>query len=208
MCKRPIVGITMGDPAGIGPEVAAKALARNAVWRCCRALVIGDAGVMIEAVKLVEMAATVHAIANPAAADFELGVLDVLDLATVDLAALRPGRVSASAGRAAVDYVEKATELAQHGDVNAVVTGPINKAALRAAGIPHIGHTELLASLTGQERATTMLTTPGLRVTHVTRHVPLAAVAPLITRERVLSTIRATNTGLKDLGTARPRLAV
>jgi 4-hydroxythreonine-4-phosphate dehydrogenase len=198
----------MGDPAGIGPEVAAKALTRNDVQSCCRPLIIGDAGVMIEALKLAETAATVHAIRDPAAADFEQGVLDVLDLANVDQATLRPGRVSDSAGRASVDYVEKATELAQHGHVDAVVTGPINKAALRAAGIPHIGHTELLASLTGQEGVTTMLATPGLRVAHVTRHVPLAAVAPLITSERVLSTMRTTNRGLREMGTAHPRLAV
>jgi 4-hydroxythreonine-4-phosphate dehydrogenase len=92
--------------------------------------------------------------------------------------------------------------------VDAIATGPVNKEALRAAGCPHIGHTELLAELTGEERVTTMLATPGLRVVHVTRHVPLAQVANHITRERVLETIRLTDAGLREMGIARPRIAV
>jgi 4-hydroxythreonine-4-phosphate dehydrogenase len=222
--ERPIIGITMGDPAGVGPEVTVKALARDEVWDCCRPLVVGDAGVLARAVALVEASLLLHSVADVAEAHFDPAAPDVLDLHNVDPAALQPGKVSATAGRAAVKAVERAVELARAGQVDGIATGPINKAALQAAGIPYIGHTELLAALTGAERVTTMLATPGLRVVHVTRHVPLREVAAHITRERVLETIRLTDVGLKGLalssaegpalsdvegtGIPRPRLAV
>jgi len=206
--ERPVIAVTMGDPAGVGPEVTVKALAHDEVWDCCRPLVVGDAGVLARAAALVAAPLTCRVIATVAEARFDRWRPDVLDLHNVDGAALWPGRVSAAAGRAAVEYVERAAELARAGQVGAIATGPINKAALRAAGVPHIGHTELLAALTGKERVTTMLATPGLRVVHVTRHVPLREVAAHITVERVLETIRLTDVGLRRMGLERPRLAV
>lgn len=208
MSKRPIIAITMGDPAGVGPEIVAKALAREEVWGCCRPLVIGDAGVLARAAVVVDLPLTPRAVADVAEARFDPAAPDVFDLRSVDLAALQPARVSATAGRAAVAYIEQATELALSGQADAIATGPINKAALQAAGSPHIGHTELLAELTGAGQVTTMLATPGLRVIHVTRHVPLAQVAARITRERVLETIRLTDAGLREMGISQPRVAV
>jgi 4-hydroxythreonine-4-phosphate dehydrogenase len=206
--EHPIIAITMGDPAGVGPEISAKALARDEVWACCRPIVVGDAGVLAKAISLVGAPLSPCAIADATEARFDPAAPDVLDLQNVDLATLKPGEVSATAGRSSVDYVEKAVELALVGLADGIATGPINKAALRAAGIPHIGHTELLAALTGEERVTTMLTTPGLRVVHVTRHLALREVAAHTTRERVLDTIRLTDAGLKQMGIPRPRLAV
>jgi len=206
--EHPIVAITLGDPAGVGPEVTARALAQDAVRDCCRPLVVGDAGVLAQAMALVGAPLAAHAVAAVAEARFDPAAPDVLDLHNVDFPALQIGRVSAAAGRAAVDYVERAVELAQGRQVDAIATGPINKAALRAAGVPYIGHTELLAALTGEARVTTMLATPGLRVVHVTRHVPLREVAAHITHERVLETIRLTDAGLRGMGIPRPRLAV
>jgi len=206
--ERPVIAITMGDPAGVGPEVMVKALARDEVRSCCRPLVVGDAGVLAQAVALVAAPLAFHPIADLAEARFDPTAPDVLDLRNVDLEALQPGTVSAAAGRAAVAYVERAVELALAGQVDGIATGPINKAALRAAGCPHIGHTELLTTLTGAERVTTMLATPGLRVVHVTRHVPLREVAAHITRERVLETICLTDAGLREMDVPRPRLAV
>ena len=204
----PSIAVTMGDPAGVGPEITAKALARDEVWDCCRPLVVGDVSVLAQAVALVSAPLTLHPIANVTKARFDPTAPDVLDLANVDYAALCKGRVSAAAGQAAVDYVQRAVELALAGQVDAVTTGPINKAALQAAGIPHIGHTELLAALTGAERVTTALATPGLIVVHVTLHVPLREVATHITRDRVLATIRLTDAGVRKMGVPRPRLAV
>jgi len=205
---RPIVAITMGDPAGVGPEITARALAREEVWDCCRPLVVGDAGVLKQAIAVVAAPLTPHQIDDANDAYFDPAAPDVLDLHNVNPAELQPGAVSAAAGRAAVDYIEQAAELAQAGMVDGIATGPINKAALKEAGVPYIGHTELLAALTGEERVTTMLATPGLRAVHVTRHVPLGEVAAYITRERVLETIRLTDAGLKDMGIPHPRVAV
>jgi len=208
MSERPLIAITMGDPAGVGPEIAAKALARGEVWACCRPLVVGDAGTLAQAVALVAAPLALHPIASVAEAGFDPTTPDVLDLRNVKPAALQPGKVSATAGRAAVAYIERAVELALARQVDGIATGPVHKAALHAAGCPYIGHTELLAALTGAERVTTMLATPGLRVVHVTRHLPLREVAAHITRERVLETIRLTDEGLREMGIHRPRLAV
>jgi 4-hydroxythreonine-4-phosphate dehydrogenase len=153
-------------------------------------------------------ALTPRAITEAAKAKFDPAAPDLIDLGNVDVDVLELGQVYAAAGRASVDYIEKAVELAQAGQADAIATGPINKAALKAAGVPFIGHTELLASLTGEERVTTMLATPGLRVVHVTRHVSLAEVAKHITKENVLETTRLTDVGLKQMGISAPRLAV
>ena len=116
--------------------------------------------------------------------------------------------MSAAAGRASVDYIERAVALAQAGQADAIATGPINKAALKAANVHYIGHTELISALMGEERVTTMLATEGLRVVHVTRHVPMAKMAALITRDNVLETIRLTHSGLRQMGYPRARIAV
>jgi len=147
-------------------------------------------------------------VARVAEARFQRGTMDVLDLANVKWATLGVGKVSAMAGKAAVEYVVKAVELAQAGEVDAIVTGPINKEAINLAGYDYIGHTEILADLTQTPRCTTMLAAGSLRVTHVTRHVPLRAVADVLTRDRVMETIVATAEGLRHLGIEQPRLGV
>jgi 4-hydroxythreonine-4-phosphate dehydrogenase len=141
-------------------------------------------------------------------ARFEPATMDVLDLANVKWATLRVGKVSAMAGRAAVEYVVKAVELAQAGEIAAIVTGPINKEAINLAGYDYIGHTEILADITHTPRCTTMLAAGSLRVTHVTRHVPLSAVADVLTRDRVMQTIVVTAEGLRQFGIEHPRLGV
>jgi 4-hydroxythreonine-4-phosphate dehydrogenase len=198
----------MGDPAGIGPEVIAKALIRREVWAACAPFVVGDADVLAEAFELVAAPITVHTVGGLAEANFDPDSPDVLDLDNVDLASLARGQVSATAGKAATEYIERAVHLALADEADAIVTGPINKAALQSAGIPFVGHTEMLAALTNDEQVTTMLATPGLRVVHVTRHLPLAQVPSHITRGRVLNTIRLTHTGLQQMGIADPRVAV
>jgi len=205
---RPIVAISMGDPAGIGPEVTLAALRRDDVWSACRPLVVGDVQTLKVVAQTLDLSITCHPVESPAQARFDRAQPDVVDLRNVDPDVLKPGQVSAAAGQASVDYVTQAAALALVGDASAIATGPINKAALRAAGVPYIGHTELLADLTGEPRVTTMLATPGLRVVHVTRHVPLAEVASLITRQHVLETIRITQAGLRQMGFEAPRLAV
>jgi 4-hydroxythreonine-4-phosphate dehydrogenase len=204
----PIIAISMGDPAGVGPEVTAQALGLSEVWASCRPLAVGAAGVLAKAAELVGTGQTFHVIADPAQARFDPRSPDVLDVPEPDVSGVAPGQVSAIAGQASVDYVERAMQLVQRGYAHAICTGPINKTALKAAGIPHIGHTELLAELLGEERVTTMLATTGLRVVHVTRHVGLGQVATKITLESVLETTRLTDKGLRQMGLSSPRIAV
>jgi len=208
MSVKPIIAITMGDPAGIGPEVTAKALAHDEVWDCCRPLVVGAAAIMRQMTRWTAKPLAFHSISQPQQAIYSRSSPDVLDIPNIDPATLQPGQVSAMAGQASVEYIRRAVELAKLGQADALATGPVNKAALKAAGIPFIGHTELLSALLGEERVTTMLATQGLRVVHVTRHVPMAKVAALITRDNVLETIRITHAGMQKMGFSRPRLAV
>jgi 4-hydroxythreonine-4-phosphate dehydrogenase len=163
---------------------------------------------MREAIALTKSPLEVHAVESVEAAGFAPTRLSILDMQQVETDALERGRVSIAAGRAAAAYIERAVELAQQGHVAGIVTCPINKAAFQLADIPYIGHTEMLAELTGEDHVTTMLATTGLRVIHVTRHVPMRRVAEYITAERVLETIRLTDSGLRSLHIANPRIAV
>ncbi|MBN1662014.1 MAG: 4-hydroxythreonine-4-phosphate dehydrogenase PdxA [Deltaproteobacteria bacterium] len=203
----PIIGITIGDAAGIGPEVVAKAVRCEDVRAICRPLVIGDARVFADP-KFSASMGDADVIYSPADASFTQGRVTVLDLQNLDPVMMVMGQVQPVAGRAAVEYVLKATELALSGVIDAVATGPLNKEAIRLAGYPYIGHTELLKAVTHTERCTTMLATPGLRVTHVTRHIPFREIAAHITEENVLNTILITHEGMRSLGYAAPRLAV
>ncbi len=204
----PVLGVTMGDPAGVGPEIAARALVDPEVRRQARALVIGDARVVTAAARVAGVDAVVRAVAEVAGARFAPGTIDVLDLANADPAAFAVGRVSALCGRAAYQYVERAVRLAQAREIAGIVTGPINKEALAAAGVPHSGHTEILAELTGTTAYAMLLVGRELRVIHVTTHVALRRVPDLVTRERVLRTIRLGDRAMRELGRPAPRLAV
>jgi 4-hydroxythreonine-4-phosphate dehydrogenase len=206
--SRPVLGITMGDPAGIGPEIAAKALADRKVREAARPLVIGDSRAMESAARVAGLGSQVRRLARVSEASFAPDRIEVLDLANADPAAFRMGRVSALCGRAAYEYIERGVRLAQEGAIAGIVTGPVNKEALAAAGIRHSGHTEILAELTGTKAYAMLLMGRELRVIHVTTHVALRRVPELVTRERVLRTIRLGDRAMRDLGIARPRLAV
>lgn len=204
----PILGITMGDPAGIGPEVTARALADPVVRETARPIVIGDAPVMAEAARLSGLDLPVRPVGGVAQATWAPGVIEVLDLANVERAAFAFGRVSAMCGRAAYQYIERAVRLALAREIDGIVTGPVNKEALAAAGVPHSGHTEILADLTGTRTYAMLLMGRELRVIHVTTHVALRRVPELVTRERVLRTIRLGDEAMRRLGIETPRIAV
>jgi 4-hydroxythreonine-4-phosphate dehydrogenase len=204
----PLLAITMGDPAGIGPEIAAMAIADAEVHRLCRPLVIGDAESMRRAVKDCGLDLEVEATRAVDQATFRPNTITVLDLANVDHAALRPGVVSAMCGQAAYDYIARAIELALSGKVDGTVTGPIHKEAIRAAGYEQAGHTEIYAELTGTRDVTMMLAESGFRVVHVSTHVSLAEAIARVKKERVLKVTRLAHEALKGMGMARPRVAV
>ncbi len=206
----PIVGITLGDVAGIGPEVVARALESVDIRAACRPLVIGDRRVLDDA-RFAAKGLRYRAVEDIGQVDWsalQSDVVMLLDLHNLDPRDITLGRISPIAGRAAVEFVLKATALALEGAIDAVATAPLNKEAMRLAGYDYIGHTEILADVTHTSRCTTMLATPGLRVTHVTRHIPFSEIAASITEEAVLDTIVLTHEGMQTLGYAHPRLAV
>ncbi len=207
MGELPVVGITIGDVAGIGPEVVSKALQHDEVYALCRPLVIGDRSVFDDP-RFAARIPRVRVVTEVDQAAWEPGDVVLLDLRNLDAAAVKIGQLCSPAGRAAVAYVLKATELAMGGAIDAVATAPLNKEAIRLAGYHYIGHTEMLAEITGTSACTTMLATPGLRVTHVTRHIPFRDIAAQITAANVLETILITHEGMRGLGYSAPRLAV
>ncbi|WP_435178495.1 4-hydroxythreonine-4-phosphate dehydrogenase PdxA [Halorussus sp. AFM4] len=204
--RRRRLGITMGDPSGIGAEVSVEAYAE--AREIADVLVVGDADVVREAIRACDADIEVNAIDGVSEARFESGSLDVLDLDNVDSATHAWGELREEYGRASLEYVERAIDLALAGDIDGVVTAPINKQATRLAGSEHAGHTGLLAARTGVTDYSMMLVEDELRVTHVSTHVPLREACDLVTTENVLDTIRVTREGLRDLGLEDPAIAV
>src|SRR5215472_8349418 len=206
--RPPLLGITMGDPAGVGPEISAKALALPDVASACRPVVIGDRSVMEATLALLRSPLALHVVSKPAECRFEQDTLECLDLANVDAATLPRAQVSAGAGRAAYAYIEKAVRLCQSGEIDGMVTAPVNKEALAAAGVQHSGHTEILAKLSGTKDFAMLLMGRELKVIHVTTHVALRRVPDLCTADRVLRVIRLAQQTMNGLGVTRPRIAV
>jgi len=198
----------MGDAAGTGPEIITKAAADAEVTALCRMLVVGDDGIMQAAQGYTGAPVRIRAVQSAEEARFEPGTIDVLDLRNIDPDKLRLGRVDPMAGRAAYEYVKAAAELALAGRAGAIVTSALNKAALNQAGHHYEGHTELLAELCGSPEVTMMLVADRLRVSHVSTHVPLRVAIDRVRPERILQVLRLTHDAVRDLGVARPRLAV
>ena len=204
----PVLGVTMGDPAGVGPEIIVRAAAEPAVVSTSRPVVIGSADVMTAAMALTDSSLALHLVRDVSECRWASGTLEVLDLGNVDMTTLPRAQVSAAAGRAAYEYLVRAIDLAQARSIDAIVTAPMNKEGLAAAGVPHSGHTEILAERSNTRDYAMMLMGKELRVIHVTTHVALRQVPDLVTRDRVLRTIRLAQKTMTELGRARPRIAV
>lgn len=205
---RPILGITMGDAAGIGPEITIRSLLLKEIYHCCRPFVIGDAKVLYQERDAYKLKARVQPIDSVLAARFEYGTIDLLDLNNIRIEHLKMGEVQAMAGKAAYEYIEKGVQLALDGEIHGIVTAPINKEALNKGGHHYQGHTEILAELTETKRYAMMLIAENLKVVHVTTHIPLGKVAEQITKKRVMETIELANQAMKILGSDRPKIGV
>ena len=205
--KLPVVGITMGDAAGVGPEVVMKALARADPYAFCRPLVIGDRRQMERAKAILKLNLEIRSVADPKSARFNPGTLDLLDLGLLS-SDIPFGKVSAAAGEAAYRYIERAVQLALDGLIDAICTAPINKEALNAAGHRYPGHTELLAKLTGTREVSLTLLSPKLRVIHVTAHIGLLDAIEKIDAALVERTIARGRELLVRAGTREPRIGV
>jgi 4-hydroxythreonine-4-phosphate dehydrogenase len=198
--NRPLVAVTMGDPAGIGPEIAVKALAEEKVGAAARCVVYGDLRVVEKAIASCGLRMRARSVAFPGSALAEPGTVEVLDLGNADPAAFAPGRVSAACGKASWEYVEAAGKAALGGEVDAMATTCVNKESVKAAGLPHIGHTEMLAAVTGVPDPLTMFETLGLRVFFLTRHVSLRRACELVTKARILDYLERCSAALRLLG--------
>ncbi len=206
--KRPILGITIGDPGGIGPEITAKALNEKKIYELSQPVVVGDYRVMEDVLRFTDLKITLHPIDKVQDARGVHGIIDILDLKNMPLDYLRYKQVTAEQGKASFEYVAKAIELAMRKKINGTVTGPINKAAIHAAGHRYAGHTEIYATLTGTQDYSMMLTHGNFRVTHVSTHVSLRDACDLVKKDRVMRVIDLTWEAIKNFGVSRPRIGV
>jgi 4-phospho-D-threonate 3-dehydrogenase / 4-phospho-D-erythronate 3-dehydrogenase len=208
MNKKPLIAITMGDPAGIGPEIIAKAMGRNELFEVCKPFVIGDAGVMKKMLGEMRLPVTIRSIASPKEADPADSRLDILDCKNVDLSRHAWGAPDKSSGLAVVDYIKKAVDLCMKNETDAMVTAPISKEVMNAAGHHFSGHTEPLAHLTNTEDFGMMFVGGGLMVILVTIHVALKDVSRHVTTASVLKTLRLAHKAMKYFGMDKPRIGV
>jgi len=206
--ERPIIAITMGDAAGIGPEVIIKALAFGNIYAICRPLVVGEGSVMQDAIKLSGRPFKLNPVKEVDEVKGESGTLDLLDLHNIDQAEITRGQICPACGRAAMEFVTKAVELALNGEVKALVTAPINKEATKQAGFGEIGHLEYIAKLTGATEYATMLVSDTLRVVHLTTHYSLRQACNFVKKERILARLKLTHNSFQGWGISHPRLAV
>ena len=208
MERKPFIAITMGDPVGVGPEIIAKVIDSNELLPLCKTVVIGDAGVMRKLIEEQRLSIAVRSIASIADADPAPGKLDVLDLRNVNLATHAWGKPNASSGTAVVEYIKRAVDLALKNDVDAIVTAPISKEMMNAAGHHYAGHTELLAELTNTRDYGMFFVGGGLRVILTTIHLALKDVPRHITQATVLKTLRLAHRAMRAFGMDNPRIGV
>ena len=205
---RPLIGISVGDPAGIGPEITAKALSLPEIYDLCRPLVVAEAVMMKEAVKFSGLDLRIHTIFSPAEGLYQLGTLDVLDMRNIGTKTIKHKVISADCGRASFEYVKKVIELALAKEIDATVTGPINKEAINLAGFHYSGHTEIYADLTQTKVYAMMLVHEQFRVIHVSTHVSLREACDRVKKDRVYRVIMLGYDAGKRLGVKNPNIAV
>jgi len=205
---RPVIGITMGDASGIGPEIIVKSLTRDEVTRLCRPVVIGSGEVMTWAVSQFQTGTEIRIIESASEAAGNTGMVDVLDLHNLKLGDISIGSLCAESGRAAMEYIIESMRLAQEKAIAAIVTTPINKEATTLAGYHDLGHMELFARLTGIKQLATMLVASPLRVVHLTTHKSLQEACRLVTRELILDRLLLIDRCFRDWGMTHPRIGV
>ena len=205
---RPLLGITIGDPAGIGPEITLKALKEEEFYRLSRPLVIGRPGARAHP-GAAGLSLEIHRVKDPSEGRYTAGTVDVLDMDNIDVSSLQMGVIQEHCGRAAFEYIQRAAEWAKEGAIDAIVTAPINKESLKAAGVPYIGHTEMLAAMAGSREEMTMFQIQNVKIFFLTRHLPLAeACRKIRDADFVYGGIRRAYSALSSLTGKKPTLAV
>ena len=206
--KRERIAITMGDPAGIGPEVVVKALAQKSVYEKCIPVVIGDYEALWDAIRFSDLDLSLNEVQAPEEAVGKLGVVDYINLNYLKPNSWHYKENSALGGEASFQYVIYAIQLAKEGKVAAVITAPISKESINMAGHHYSGHTEIFAEYTGTKDFAMLLASDNLRVIHVTTHCALIEACRLIRKERVLKVIELANKACKMLGIEKPKIGV
>ncbi len=196
--KLPVVGITMGDPVGIGPEIIHAALANPVIYEICRPVIIGDAVILDNARKYTGGHLKVLTVNSPDSDSFKYGTINIINVSKLDPNKTLSGKPTPQTGKAMVNYIITATKMALNKDLDAITTCPINKLAMQMSGSEFTGHTELLAKLTNSAKFTMMLAGDKLRVALVTIHKPLKQVPEIISTEKILETIQIVNNALQE----------
>jgi 4-hydroxythreonine-4-phosphate dehydrogenase len=208
MSLLPIIGITMGDPASIGPEIAIKALLKKELYESCRPLIVGSAAVFNHINTLLNLNVEINAISSVSEARFQYGVIDVFDLEHVKMDELVFGEISAMCGEAAFQSVKKVIELALAKEIDATVTGPINKKSINEARHHYAGHTEIYADFTHTKKYAMLLVEDNIKVIHVSTHVSLRQACDLVKKERILQVIELLHNGMISLGETNLKIGV
>lgn len=205
---KPIIAVSSGDPAGIGPEIVCKAMMDKELAETALCVVAGSRKVFEEVLGRLSLPLTIRSVQTPEEAVAGPGILNLMDLDNIDMDRFAYGEISSMCGRAAYEYIERCVFLAMAGKVQAVCTAPIHKEALRAAKVPYIGHTEIFAVLTHTEDPLTLFEVRGMRVFFLTRHVSLRDACDLVTKERIVSCAKRCFAALERLGVKDATIAV
>ena len=205
---RPIIAITMGDAAGVGPEVVLKTLTTEEIYHLCRPLVIGESATLSRISIVIKKSINLHPVTSPDQVTGKHGTIDILDMQNLDGNQVIYGKLSASCGKASMEYIAEATRLALEEKVEAIVTAPINKEATAMAGYADIGHLEYLARITGVTDYATMLVSGTLRTVHLTTHYSLPEACSRVKKDKIISRLKLTDSSFRQWGFKHPRLGV
>ena len=206
--SKPAIAITMGDPCGIGPEVVVKALADPQVYASCRPVVVGNLYAMEQAVKLTGLPLKIRESTDPSTAGQDPASVDVVDIHNLNPEDIAVGKITPACGKAAMEWVTKAGEMALAGVVDGLATAPLNKEAASLAGYQSIGHMELLQEMSGIKTVATMLMAKKLRVVHLTTHRSLRLACDYVKHDRILEFLELTNDSFVTYGFPNPRIGV
>ena len=204
----PILAITMGDPAGIGPEICARSLNHREVYDQCRPLIVGDAKILQKAIDLLGLKLQVNAVHDVKQAKFEYGTADIYDMDLIDAGTFRWGEVQVQCGNAAFQYVRKAIDLAMAHEVDGTCTAPLNKEAIHKAGHNYDGHTEIYATFTGTKKYAMLLADGPLRVIHVSTHVSLREACDRCKKARIIEVTELISDACRQFGIENPKIGI
>lgn len=206
--KKEYIGISMGDPAGVGPEILVKTVECKEIYDWCMPIFIGNLKILELAKEICDSNVEINIIERPEDGDYRHGILNLIHIDNVDIKNFKWGKISGNCGKAAFEYIEKAIHMALDNKIAAIATAPINKESFKAGKIPFIGHTEVLESLTNSKNPLTMFQVYNLRVFFLSRHISLRQACDYVTKERMYDFIVNSNEALKILGIENPKLAV